>query len=117
MFGQTTSSYVDLESAQTIGGNKTFTGITALGQVSIGTILINGSGTSPYINNTLDRIYIQRSGQTGVSMCATAGQVVIGATSTSLSSKLHVEGDASFKYDASHTISISNIVSRLEALE
>lgn len=75
--GQTTSSYVDLESNQDVGGIKTFTGTT--------TIL--------------------------------SGKVLIGATSTPLSSKLYVNGDASFKYDASHTISISNIVSRLEALE
>lgn len=75
--GQTTSSYVDLESNQSVGGIKTFTGTT--------TIL--------------------------------SGTVLIGATSTSLSSKLFVNGDASFKYDSSHTISISNIVSRLEALE
>lgn len=115
--GQSTISYVDLDSNQTIGGNKTFTGTTQLGQTMIGTIAILGSGTAPYINNILDRIYIQRAGQTGVSMCATAGQVVIGALNTSNTSKLFVNGNAAFTYAAGSTISISEIVSRIEALE
>lgn len=115
--GQSTISYVDLDSNQTIGGNKTFTGTTQLGQTMIGTIAILGSGTAPYINNILDRIYIQRAGQTGVSMCATAGQVVIGALNTTNTSKLFVNGNAAFTYAAGSTISISEIVSRIEALE
>ena len=115
--GQTTMSYVDLESNQTVGGNKTFSGTTQLGQTMIGTISILGSGTAPYINNILDRIYIQRAGQTGVSMCATAGQVVIGALNTTNTSKLFVNGNAAFTYSTGNTISISEIVSRIEALE
>lgn len=115
--GQSTISYVDLDSNQTIGGNKTFTGTTQLGQTMIGTIAILGSGTAPYINNILDRIYIQRAGQTGVSMCATAGQVVIGALNTANTSKLFVNGNAAFTYATGSTISISEIVSRIEALE
>ena len=115
--GQSTFSYVTLDSNQTIGGNKTFSGTTQLGQTMIGTISILGSGTAPYINNILDRIYIQRAGQTGVSMCATAGQVVIGALNTTNTSKLFVNGNAAFTYATGSTISISEIVSRIEALE
>lgn len=115
--GQSTVSYVTLDTAQTISGDKTFTGTTVLGQTRIGNIEILGSGTTPYINNTLDRIYIQRGGQTGVSMCATAGQVVIGALNTTNTSKLFVNGNAAFTYATGNTISISEIVSRIEALE
>lgn len=115
--GQSTVSYVTLDTAQTISGDKTFTGTTVLGQTRIGNIAILGSGTTPYINNTLDRIYIQRGGQTGVSMCATAGQVVIGALNTTNTSKLFVNGNAAFTYATGSTISISEIVSRIEALE
>ena len=115
--GQSTVSYVTLDTAQTISGDKTFTGTAQLGQTRIGNIAILGSGTTPYINNTLDRIYIQRAGQTGVSMCATAGQVVIGALNTTNTSKLFVNGNAAFTYATGSTISISEIVSRIEALE
>ena len=114
---QSTFSYVTLDSNQNIGGDKTFLGTTKLGQTMIGSISILGSGTAPYINNILDRIYIQRAGQTGVSMCATAGQVVIGALNTTNTSKLFVNGNAAFTYATGSTISISEIVSRIEALE
>lgn len=114
---QSTFSYVTLDSNQNISGDKTFLGTTQLGQTMIGTIAISGSGTAPYINNILDRIYIQRAGQTGVSMCATAGQVVIGALNTTNTSKLFVNGNAAFTYATGSTISISEIVSRIEALE
>lgn len=115
---QTTTRYVTVDGGdQTISGNKTFSGTTQLGQTQIGTIAILGSGTAPYINNTLDRIYIQRAGVTGISMCAVGGQVVIGALNTSNSSKLYVNGDAAFAYASGSTISISEIVNRIAALE
>jgi hypothetical protein len=50
-------------------------------------------------------------------MCATAGQVVIGALNTANTSKLFVNGNAAFTYASGSTISISEIVSRIEALE
>ena len=114
--GSENTQLVTLGGAQTITGAKTFTGTLTIsgtgntfttavtfqqhvtfGTINVGSIAFNGSGTTPGITNTLDRIYIQRTGQTGVSMCAANGMVVIGALSAGsgvTTPKLYVAGDA-----------------------
>ena len=114
--GSENTQLVTLGGTQTITGAKTFTGTLTIsgtgntfttavtfqqhvtfGTINVGSISFNGSGATPGITNTLDRIYIQRTGQTGVSMCAANGMVVIGALSAGsgvTTPKLYVAGDA-----------------------
>ena len=101
--GSSNTQFVTISGAQTISGAKTFTAAATFqqhvtfGEINVGNIGFTGSGTTPSITNSLDRIYFQRTGQTGISMCAAAGMVVIGALSAGAgitTPKLYVAGDA-----------------------
>ena len=116
--GQTTASYVDLESNQTIGGNKLFTGTTSFNSDRY-TLSINNDEI-----NFESRLYIQYNNE---DLCLTrSGKTIIGPYpgSTAIgSNKLYVGGSACFAgivdtgYSSGHVVSIQDIVNRIVALE
>ena len=116
--GQTTASYVDLESNQTIGGNKLFTGTTSFNSDRY-TLSINNDEI-----NFESRLYIQYNSE---DLCLTrSGKTIIGPYpgSTAIgSNKLYVGGSACFAgiidtgYSSGHVVSIQDIVNRIVALE
>ncbi len=122
--GQTTISYVDLESNQTIGGNKRFTGASLFN----GAVTFNSNQYALTIDNDEinfeSRLYIQYNNE---DVCLTrGGKTIIGPYpgSTAIgSNKLYVGGSACFAgiidtgYSSGHVVSIQDIVNRIVALE
>lgn len=103
--GQTTVQYVDLESDQVISGGKTFADYTEFSTaVSItAEDLTSGSALSVYGESRFYGIV-----QIGVTY---------GPTLTGTASLLSISKNTEFTYATGKTISISDIVSRIEALE
>lgn len=122
--GQTTASYVDLESNQTIGGNKRFTGASLFN----GAVTFNSNQYALTIDNDEinfeSRLYIQYNNE---DVCLTrSGKTIIGPYPGSAaigSNKLYVGGNACFAgivdtgYSSGHVISVQDIVNRIIALE
>ena len=103
--GQTTLQYVDLESDQIISGEKTFADYTEFSTaVSItAEDLTSGSALSVYGESRFYGLV-----QIGVAY---------GPTLTGTASLLSISKNTAFTYATGKTISISEIVSRIEALE
>lgn len=122
--GQSTTSYVDLDSNQTIGGNKRFTGASLFN----GEVTFNSNQYALTIDNDEinfeSRLYIQYNNE---DVCLTrGGKTIIGPYpgSTAIgSNKLYVGGSACFAgiidtgYSSGHVVSIQDIVNRIVALE
>lgn len=122
--GQSTTSYVDLDSNQTIGGNKRFTGASLFN----GAVTFNSNQYALTIDNDEinfeSRLYIQYNNE---DVCLTrGGKTIIGPYpgSTAIgSNKLYVGGSACFAgiidtgYSSGHVVSIQDIVNRIVALE
>ena len=122
--GQSTTSYVDLESDQTVGGDKIFTGATLFN----GAVTFNSNQYALTIDNDeinfAGRLYIQYNNE---DVCLTrGGKTIIGAYpgSTAIgSNKLYVDGNACFAkiidtgYSSGHVVSIQDIVNRIINLE
>lgn len=122
--GQSTISYVDLDSNQTIGGNKRFTGASLFN----GAVTFNSNQYALTIDNDEinfeGRLYIQYNNE---DVCLTrSGKTIIGPYpgSTAIgSNKLYVGGNACFAgivdtgYSSGHVVSIQDIVNRIVALE
>ena len=116
--GQTTASYVDLESDQTIGGNKLFTGTTSFNSNQYALTIDNDE------INFESRLYIQYNNE---DVCLTrSGKTIIGpypGPAAIGSNKLYVGGSACFAgivdtgYSSGHVVSIQDIVNRIVALE
>lgn len=121
---QSTVSFVSVAGLQTVTGEKTFTANTHFsGTVNVGTITFEGSENTQSITDTTNKMYLQRTGSTGLSLCGAGGQVVIGALTSTSQSKLYVKGNGTFSgivdtgYSQGHDVSIQDIVNRLVQLE
>lgn len=99
--GQTTSAYVDLESDQTVGGNKTFTGTTTLGNV-VGPVTLSGAlnglslvnDSNDYVSLRASRIDIQDNGN-NLFLCRSGGKVFLCANpGGTVSQKLYLDSSS-----------------------
>ena len=81
--GQTTSSYVDLESNQTVGGNKTFTGTTTFNAAINGLTITKSTNYVSLNNETSSKHLVLGSG---------SGCVFIGPYPSTTSYKFYVNG-------------------------
>lgn len=128
--GQTTASYVDLESNQTIGGNKTFTGTTTLGNVT-GPITLSGAlnglsiikDSNNYVSLRASRIDIQDNGN-NLFLCRGGGKVFLCANpGGTVSQKLYLDSSSTAIAQAWNTHSDIRLkedietVSKAEAIE